>query len=144
MNIEYNLFDNITYNFVNQFGCAIPIFQNFDIRTDLTNTDLTNVTEFEIGKTNLGKLKFTNISLIREINNEEQRLDIDSALTIEQSKITLNTTNAPELNKSATITLYNIVAKNPTIKKDGIACTECTIVSYDKETKTLVFIAPGF
>jgi hypothetical protein len=118
-----------------------PNAKKFNILTNLTGKDLKSVPDFELGILSKGKIKFNQaVSLGRE----KTPLDLDSTVFIEESRVTVNSSSAPELNKPATITLYNITLTEPKIMKDGVVCTTCTLVSYDRNTKTLVFTVPGF
>jgi len=133
-------------DYVNVFGCALPIATKFDIRPDFNTTDINGMQNLELGISQYGKISYSNknILLVKITSGEDGRLNIDADLNISQNKITLNQSSLPQLNVPATITLYNTSFKNPKILKDGIECTSCSITGYDKGTKTLVFTVPGF
>ena len=124
---------------VNNYGCAIPLTTKFTITNNIDNADLNSITSFNIGNS-LGRIMYNiPVSLIKTTGD---RLDIDSHLSISKGYVSLDSTKVPELNKGATVTLYNITATNPKIMKDGVLCTTCTIVSYTNGT--LVFTVPSF
>ena len=125
---------------VNPYGCIKPRLTSFDIKSNLQN-DLRNVNSFEVGKTNLGKIQFKDpVSLSRE----NEQIDLDNNIRIGQKEVEIKSTNVPELNKPATITLYNITEANPRIMKDGVECPppHCVIDSF--VDGTLVFTVTGF
>ncbi len=124
----------------NTFGCLKPKISNFDIRPNLER-NLNTVKGLEIGKSGVGKILFnTDVALTR--NTEV--LDVDSNLTFSSKKVSLDSSDIPELNKPATITLYNLTEKEPKILKDGVECKspQCVINSYSNGT--LVFTVTGF
>jgi len=133
-------------NFVNQYGCSLPIAAKFDIRPDFNATDINGMQNLELGISNIGKISYTNqnILLVKTTNGEDDRLDIDAGLGISQNKITLNQSSLPQLNLPATITLYNANFNSPKILKDGAECSQCSIVSYGRAAKEVVFSVPGF
>jgi len=136
----------ISQSLINIYNCPLPIANEFDIKPDFANLDLNNLTALELGIGSYGKITFENqnLKLVRETNNQQNRLDLDSAIEITQGKITLNPAVLPELNKPATLTLYNINYNNPKILKDGVACSQCLITTYNKNTQTISFTIPGF
>ncbi|MBC7766532.1 hypothetical protein H7Y21_00865, partial [Arenimonas sp.] len=72
--------------------------------------------------------------------------NLDSFISIQDKKVIVNTTNASQFNKPATITLYNINMSKPMITKDGVAYATSTSpnMTYDPVTKMLTFTADGF
>ncbi|HIH09456.1 MAG TPA: hypothetical protein HA254_02190, partial [Candidatus Diapherotrites archaeon] len=132
--------------FVNIFGCAIPLAAKFGIKPDFNATDINGMQNLELGIPQYGKIFYANknILLVTTTGGEDDRLNIDEGLLISQSKIMLNQISLPQLNAAATITLYNISFNSPKILKDGTECSECTVLRYDKTTKTLIFTVPGF
>ncbi|HIH10425.1 MAG TPA: hypothetical protein HA254_07215 [Candidatus Diapherotrites archaeon] len=132
--------------YVNVFGCAMPVAAKFDIRPDFNATDINGMQGLELGISQYGKVSYTNTSLalVKVIAGEDERLNLDADFNITQSKISISQNNLPQLNLPATITIYNTNFNSPKILKDGAECTGCQIVSYDKNTKTIVFSVPGF
>jgi chitodextrinase len=132
---------------VNLLGCPLPKTTEFPTLTNLQSVDLRSVSTFEIGNT-YGKISYPvaslPYSLVRKINGIDNQLDIDAALDITQGKVTLDSAVMPELNRPAVITLYNMRLNKPAIKKNGVGCTGCTLISYDTGTKVLVFSVTGF
>ncbi|HIH10269.1 MAG TPA: hypothetical protein HA254_06415, partial [Candidatus Diapherotrites archaeon] len=133
-------------SFVNIFGCALPIATKFDIRPDFNATDINGMQSLELGILAFGKVSYAgkNILLVKMLAGEDERLNLDADLNISQGKISLNPENLPQLGAPAAITLYNTNFTNPKILKDGAECTECSILGYDRDAKTLVFTVPGF
>ncbi len=135
----------IPRNFISRYGCPIPLSTRFNIKPDFNAIDITNITNFEIGITGTGKIAYPNnpINLVLTTGGQNSQPNLDNDINITNGKITIEP-NIPSLNQSATVTLYNITVANPKIMKNGAACTQCTIQSYDRASKTLVFTVPGF
>lgn len=127
---------------VNNYGCPRPKVNTFDIKPDF-NSDLTRISNLEIGKKVYGKILFKkDVQVLKDVSNYKDQLDIDSNLIFSQNKVTLNSSKIPELNKDAVITMYNIKVKNPKILKDGAVCNTCVVNSYINGT--VVFTVAGF
>ncbi|KKQ47170.1 MAG: RTX family of calcium-binding protein, partial [Candidatus Yanofskybacteria bacterium GW2011_GWC2_37_9] len=113
---------------VNAVGCPLPKVSRFTTKTDLTSVDLNAVSSFESGNIH-GKVTWnqgnTSYVLIRSGNE----LDIDANLDITYGTVNLNSVALPELNKPATITLYNVSVANPQILRDGDLCSGCSTYS---------------
>lgn len=125
---------------VNTYGCVLPKVSSFDIRPTMER-DLNIVKNLELGKTGVGKVRFgSDISLTRSTS----ALDIDTNLKFYPKKVVLISSVIPELNKPATITLYNITETTPKIMRDGVECKApaCIINSYSGGT--IVFTVTGF
>jgi hypothetical protein len=134
---------------VNQYGCPKPIATNIKIKNNIDTEDITNISNLEIEDKNssYGKIKFNQPVNIFGTTNKTSRVDLDTNIQILNKKVIVNSTNAPQFNKPATITLYGITYNKPIIKKDGEVYATSTsphIVSYDKTTGTLVFTVSGF
>ncbi|MBC8487979.1 MAG: LamG domain-containing protein [Bacteroidetes bacterium] len=107
----------------------IPVLQtNFEGgTTDLTTvSDISNITYLTIEKTSYGKINFSESVDLSAGGN------LNTYVNISQNYISINSTALSELNKSATLTLYNLTYTNPRILKDGAVCfsSVCTEVSY--------------
>jgi nucleoside-diphosphate-sugar epimerase len=87
----------------------IPSSLADELSKDASN-EIVLVDNFETGyKYNLTCLDKPNCKFIKaDVNNYKDQLDIDSNLIFSQSKVTLNSSKIPELNKDAVITMYNI------------------------------------
>ena len=134
-------------DFVNTFGCAIPIADKFDIKPQFSSVDINGMQNLELGISIFGKISYMNKNILlvkTTAQNEDERLNLDADLNISQGKITLNQNSLPQLNFPATITLYNTDFRSPKILRDGKECTDCRIAGYDKSAKTIVFSVPGF
>ena len=125
---------------VNNVGCPKPNNTKSIIKTDLDNKDLKKINDLKLENSSYGKIEYLEeISLIK---NDGTVVDVDNDVTFAKGNISLDSSKIPELNKKAKITLYNVNVKNPVIKRDGVTCTECTVVS--NSNGTLVFTVPGF
>lgn len=125
---------------VNKVGCIKPKITKFDIKP-ITDDDMRSVPNVELGKNNVAKIKFEQpVALARDT----AVLDIDTNVIINPKSVEIKSSVVPELNKPATITLFNIDEKNPRILRDGIVCNEphCKIVSF--VNGTLTFTVSGF
>ncbi len=125
---------------INSAGCVPPKITVFDLRPVLNN-NLRNVSNFELGKTGLGKIKFKDPV---DLSRDNGLIDIDSNVTISDKTVHIESSSIPELNKPATITLYNVTETNPRILRDGKVCEppQCVIESFSNGT--LVFTVSGF
>ena len=128
---------------VNLYGCPKPVLQGFDITPDFETLDLSQTTheQLEFGRTSFGKVGYFN-KAIRLLNPDGTPLEFGTHLTFSQYLISVDTTALPDFNQPAILTFYNITVENPVIRRDGVECTTCTIVSY--ENGTLVVSVPGF
>ncbi len=69
--------------------------------------------------------------------------DAESAFTISENSISLNSMVWPKFNKPATLTLSGLsFAKQPVVLKDGEVCQTCSAISYSNNT--FVFSVAGF
>ncbi len=126
---------------VNAVGCPLPKSSRFTTKTDLTSVDLNAVSSFESGNV-YGKVTWNQGSTPYILIHSNNELDIDANLDITYGTVNLNSAALPELNKPATITLYNVSVINPQILRDGDLCSGCSIISY--QNNTLTFSVPGF
>lgn len=132
-------------SYVNLRGCLRPKADNFNILPDFENLDLRSTTrDMEIGHTDYGKVSYNDrlIRLYKESATTESRMDFDSYIKLSSGKFEIDSTNLPEFDHPATVTLYNLTVEEPVIYKDGEECDECEIISY--ENGTLVFTVDGF
>jgi hypothetical protein len=117
----------------------IPITDGFDseLTTDFSIVnDLENVSNARVGKNNLGQ-----ISWLVPIN--VSGLNLTRLIQISYNSISLDSASAPRINYSANLTLFNLTyAFNPTILKNNIICSECTILNYSNSN--LTFNTTGF
>lgn len=104
---------------------------------DYTYEEIQNLNYISLENTNYGKIMFnTAINLTNDRNNTDNLLDLDLNTEISSNKIEVNCTELPNLNKPATIWLYNLGFNNPRILKDGEVCpsTICVEESYSEGT----------
>lgn len=136
---------------INQHGCLKPIktaATKIKMINDENTTDITNVSNLVIEDKNS---TFGRVAFIEPINlfggtDKKTPIDLDSYITIQDKKIVVNSSVAPQLNKPAIITLYNIDLNNPMIKKNGeiYATSTSTNFTYDKINKILTFTVNSF
>ncbi|MGV8162197.1 MAG: 3-keto-disaccharide hydrolase [Candidatus Nanoarchaeia archaeon] len=156
-NIAKDIEQNITHNLnVGSYEWAVKCADSYgEIGTSNTNTITIIHTSSYSGKTtNLSDVDVNNISnLIIEqpesgmINFSEPvnlsgGADFDNYVLIKHNFISVNSVTLPQLNKSATLTFYNLSLLNPIILKDNEPCTDCNIVTYT--SNSLVFNVPHF
>jgi len=92
--------------------------------TDLSQTDIRNITNLLIENTNFGLINFT------EPVNLENAIDFNSNIVFSNNLISINTVNLPQLDKPATLTLYNLEFKNPVIMVNNQYCYDCNKLDY--------------
>ncbi|MEK6917963.1 MAG: hypothetical protein AABW51_03370 [Nanoarchaeota archaeon] len=104
-----------------------------------TNLNISGYNEIQdlnglvLEKTDYGKIHFDElINLTDDLNSSDSELDLDTNTNISFNRIEINSTALPNLNKSATLTLYNLIFTNPRILKDGAVCPAsiCSTQSY--------------
>lgn len=120
-----------------------PKISNGDVKF---NGDIKNVSNLTIEKFNIGKIKFKeNLNLL--ITNDSGCFDnikLDNLVEIKEKKIEIKTSDFNEFNKKAILEFYNIDYVEPKVLKDGSICSECSILSYDKNSGVLTIEVPGF
>ncbi len=96
--------------------------------TNLSNANISNITNFYIEKPNTAKINFTDsIDL-------SSGADIDTYVNITHNYVEINSSALPQLNKSATIEFYGLTyLQTPIILRNGEVCTSdiCKINSYN-------------
>ena len=131
-------FDNFGNNQYSEGRSLVVILaSSFDGQTtNLTQANLSNVPNLTIEKSGIGKIRFSTSTNLTGI------YDLDSYIKIGLLSIFLNSSRLSALNKSATLTIYNVPYLNIAILRDGAPCASCNISSF--LGGTLVFDAPGF
>ncbi len=112
---------------INAYGCIKPKVSVFDIKPTF-ESNVRNLIDLELGRTNVAKIKYTQpVSIYRD----NEQLDLDSNVLITNKRIEVKSTATPELNKPAVITFYGVTEKNPKILRDGVECKapQCVITS---------------
>ncbi len=71
-----------------------------------------------------GKIDFSGQSV--DVSNA----NLDAYVQISYNLISVDSSNLPELNKPATLTLYGLSFGNPVVLKDGSECSDCNVISY--------------
>src|SRR3989338_525113 len=94
--------------------------------TNLSNVDITNVTNFTIESTSYGKLLFLeNVDL-------SGSLDFGQYINLSFNRIEIDSNSLPALNKSALLSFYGLTFNNPQILINGELCpaTQCVEISF--------------
>ncbi len=102
-----------------------------------TYEELQNLSNLTLHQPNIGKISFNElINLTNDSIPEDNRLDLNNYTNISFNRIEIDSTTLPNLNKSATLTLYGLTFTNPRILRDGDVCpsTICTMNSYSGGT----------
>ena len=124
---------------VNTKGCLIPKNGSNILLGDIKNSDLNNMTYFGI-RNSFVKVEFFNqaVDLVRENSSsnqiEEMPLDLTKGINLSYNQIDINSSSVPELNKSATLTFYQLNFAHPVIYRDNQICSECIFVNYNNGT----------
>gem|GEM_PF-4242119 len=109
--------------------------------------NLTNISGLILENTNYGKIAFNeSINVSNDSAPTDFAVDINSNIFILDNYIDIDSTDLPNFNKSATITIYNLTYSNPRILRDNAACpsTICSGKSYNSDTGTLIFMVTQF
>ncbi len=126
----------------NSANTSLYHFTNFAIShfdgetTDLSTVNIAAVPNFTLAKSGQGKVVFFGITDL------SGGLNFDNFITISGHSIVIDSASIPVLNKSATLTLYNLPFNNVVIWKDGSVCQNCKVVS--NSAGTFVFNVTGF
>lgn len=115
----------------------------------LNKTEQENISNMILEHSSYGKILFSetvNISDDAESAESKPRktINLSAYINISFDHIFINATALPQLNKSATLSLYNLSFTNPRILRDGLICpsTICTKISYT--LGTLIFNVTSF
>jgi len=129
---------NITNIEVLQYGTPQPTATKFngsttdwDYITNLSAVPISMILEIEAH----GKIEFL------EVINVSGK-DLDANVFISYNNITVDSVTLPALNKSARLSLYNLLFIDPVILKDGNLCAYCNEISYSGGT--LIFNVTSF
>lgn len=114
---------------------VVPSYEYTGKTTDLTQVNIENITNLILEKPSYGLINFS------EAINLSGGVNINSFVTVAHNLITIESHNIPQLNKSATLTLYNINFSKPIILKNNNVCNDCTILS---NNQNLTFTVQGF
>jgi hypothetical protein len=119
---------------------AITIVPSYDYggqTTDLSQVDVNNIPNLVIENPSFGLINFS------ESINLSGGANINDFVTISHNLISIDSNNLPQLNKSATLTLYNLSFQNPVILKNDKACQDCEISAYTAD-RNLTFTVQSF
>jgi len=113
----------------------VPSYDFSGKTTDLSNVDIENITQLIVEQPSYGIINFsTTINLSGGAN-------FNQYITISNNLISIDSSKLPQLNKSATLTIYNLSFAKPIILKNNEPCTDCAILNYDGD---LTFTVHGF
>jgi len=115
-----------------------------------------NVSEWDTGSTNFSEFsddELANLSGVIFINEHGQILFIEDIsilgdlilngnIVISNNSIFINSSELPEFDVPAELTFNGLNFNVPRILRDGVVCSDCTIIGYSNGT--LVFSASGF
>ncbi|MFH1801556.1 MAG: hypothetical protein ABH804_01845 [archaeon] len=121
---------------VSTFDGATSVF------TGKTTYEIQNFNDVTLEKTSYGKVVFNEVVNFSKVANASNVVDFDRYLTISNNLVSINNFMLPYLNKSVTISIYNLNYVLPEILHDGVVCSDCTQISY--EWGILVFTAENF
>jgi len=126
-------------------GDTIPLGR--DVYLSVLTRDVRSPLLFSaIMKQKVGEIRFMQDPslLFRDAYGCIQPLPLDIVAKMESRMISVDTALEPRLNKPARLVFYGITESNPVIRKDGVECSECTIVSHDTASGRLVVLVSGF
>lgn len=108
-----------------------------------TFEEIGNLENIEFFSDGVGKILFLEgINVTDDLNNSDNFVDLDTNINISFNRIELNSTVLPNFNKEAKLWFYGLDFIEPVILKDGTACLDCTILSY--EAGILEFLVDSF
>ncbi|MBI5871925.1 S8 family serine peptidase, partial [archaeon] len=126
---------------------SINITPVTDIYTDLDGTDFSVINislQFNLTLSNeYGIINFTNPINFSNYALIGQDINLTKTISISHNLISVNSSELPELNASAILTLNNLTFNNPRIMKDNEVCLNCSILQYDN-AHTLIFNIASF
>jgi hypothetical protein len=93
--------------------------------TDLSSVNVSNIIDLTIAKTGYGKIVFDGST---DLSNGT---DFNQHIIIGTKSIIVDSAALPQINKSATLTLFNAGITHPILLLDGLNCTDCNILSND-------------
>jgi len=95
------------------------------ITTNFTLVNLTGAENLTLEKVGNGIIKYNSII------NISGGINFGDAIALQDNFISVDSTNYPQLNKSATIGFYNLnYAKNPVLFRGSAICTDCPLLNY--------------
>ncbi|UCD07698.1 MAG: hypothetical protein JSW41_01875 [Candidatus Aenigmatarchaeota archaeon] len=108
-------------------------------------TDMFDIYNMDLQIPTYGEMVFSEIVNLTKCRDEEFVVNLNEHVDITTNSVTINATGLPCMNKSATISLYQINFSNPRILRNGEPCPSdvCTIVSYERGV-LFVFNVTGF
>jgi hypothetical protein len=115
----------------------VPSYDYGGQTTDLSQVDVNNIPNLVIEEPSYGLINFS------ESINLSGGANINQYVTISHNLISIDSNNLPQLNKSATLTLYNLSFQNPVILKNDKACQDCEVLTYTAD-RNLTFTVQSF
>ncbi len=111
---------------------------NFD---DYNDAELENFSNMTLENTRYGKIVWNEpINLTKDLNPSDKITTLDYHVLIANHSISVDTTELPNLNKSATLWFYNLTFDSPRIMIDGEVCPEeiCSNETYSNRVLSIV------
>jgi len=112
------------------------VYSNFNNTTTgfnaMSTSELENLTNITLERSVYGKIVFNEIVNLTLVAGADRIVNFDNDLLITSNAISINNGNLPYLNKSVNITLRGLSFSDPQIMKNGVACTDCTELSYSE------------
>ncbi len=94
------------------------------------------------GLVNVKNSNYGEINFLNPVNGTGSNFSRN--VNISYNNISINSSSAIGLNRSARLTLYGLLFSNPLIMMDNSTCTDCSILDYNITSGTLVFNASHF
>lgn len=104
--------------------------------------ELQNLSNFTLENGQNGKVTFS--ETINITNASNSTLNLDTYTDISFNRIEIDSTNLPNLNKPASLSLYGLSFTNPRVLKDGNVCSSSVCTSQSYSNGILTFSVTGF
>ncbi len=133
---------------VNIYGCPKPALSNIIMLNDANTTDYMNVTNLELQDVTgvNGKIRFLEPINLFGTFPTTQPVNFEQYIDIQPRRVLVNSSVAPQYNRPAVITFYNVIMTNPVVKRDGViyATSTSPLFIYDSVAKTVTLTVNGF
>jgi len=118
---------------------SVVFLNNFNgSTTDISLVDIRNITNLVLEVLPYGKINYSvGIDL-------SQGVDVDNNVNITKNRIELNSTAIPGLNKSATLSLFDITFTDPRPLRDGAVCPSSICTELPFSGNTFIFEVTQF
>jgi subtilisin family serine protease len=124
---NYALNAEDTRAYLKNYGVVVGDYKRVDALASINSLLNVNVTE------NKGSNVYGSIDFLEDVNIT----NVTRGIVLTNNYLEIDSTNFPQLNKSAQITFNNLsYQKNPALYKDGQYCFDCGFISYVNNTLT--------